>query len=108
MNDSHVPWKWTRRFAVGLTLSVAAFSAWGALAPHIAMAGWVAPTAAGVLMPSVDGVGRYFPLTLACVLDDAPAPLLLRTERAWFERAEALALAALAEASSFEKFENVE
>jgi type VI secretion system protein ImpM len=59
--------------------------------------------AAGVLMPSVDSVGRYFPLTLACVLDDAPAPLLLRTERAWFERAEALALDALAEGSSFEE-----
>jgi type VI secretion system protein ImpM len=59
--------------------------------------------AAGVLMPSVDSVGRYFPLTLACVLEDAPTPLLLRTERAWFERAEALALDALAEGSAFEE-----
>lgn len=58
--------------------------------------------AAGVLIPSVDSVGRYFPLTLACVPDGAPAPLLLRAEHAWFERAEALALAALAEGSAFE------
>ncbi len=59
--------------------------------------------AAGVLIPSVDSVGRYFPLTLACVLDGAPPPLLLRGERAWFERAEALALAALAEGSALEE-----
>jgi type VI secretion system protein ImpM len=59
--------------------------------------------AAGVLIPSVDGVGRYFPLTLACVLDGAPTPLLLRTQPAWFERAEALARAALAEGSSFDE-----
>lgn len=44
------PWKWTRRFAVGLTISVAAFSAFGALAPHIPMAAWAAPTAAGMLL----------------------------------------------------------
>ena len=71
---------------------------------HFALAADLAgdAAAAGVLMPSVDSVGRYFPLTLACILDDAPAPLLLRTERAWFERAEALALEALAEASSLE------
>lgn len=29
------PWAWTRFFTVGLTLFVAAFCAWGALAPHI-------------------------------------------------------------------------
>lgn len=44
------PWKWTRRFAVGLTVSVAGFSAFGALAPHIPMAAWVPPTAAGLLL----------------------------------------------------------
>jgi hypothetical protein len=38
MSDSRIPWKRTRRFAVGLTISVAAFSAWDALAPHIPMA----------------------------------------------------------------------
>ncbi len=55
MSDSRVPWQWTRRFAVGLTISVAAFSAWGALAPHIPMAAWAAPMAAGVLMAALYG-----------------------------------------------------
>ena len=55
MSDGHVPWKWTRRFAVGLTISVALFSAWGALAPHIPMAEWAAPMAAGVLMAALYG-----------------------------------------------------
>lgn len=49
------PWKWTRRFAVGLTASVAAFSAFGALAPHIPMAYWVAPTVAGMLLAALYG-----------------------------------------------------
>jgi hypothetical protein len=55
MSDSHIPWKWTRRFAVGLTISVAAFSAWGAVAPHIPMAAGAAPMAAGVLMAALYG-----------------------------------------------------
>ena len=32
--------------------------------------GWI-----GVLMPSVDGVGRYFPFTVAVAFDAAPPPL---------------------------------
>jgi type VI secretion system protein ImpM len=59
--------------------------------------------AAGVLIPSVDGVGRYFPFTLACVLDGGPAPLQVRSESGWFERAEALALAVLEEGGSLEQ-----
>ena len=59
--------------------------------------------AAGVLMPSVDSVGRYFPLTLACVLDGAPAPVQVRQEDAWFERAEAIALGVLADDGSFDR-----
>jgi hypothetical protein len=55
MTASHIPWKWTRRFAVGLTISVAAFSAWGALAPHIPIATTTAPMAAGVLMAALYG-----------------------------------------------------
>ena len=62
-----------------------------------------APAAAGVLMPSVDSVGRYFPLTLACVLDGDPAPMQVRAESAWFQRAEALALGVLAEDGSFDQ-----
>ncbi|MGE0045072.1 MAG: hypothetical protein AB7J28_01695 [Hyphomonadaceae bacterium] len=55
MSDSHRLWKWTRRFAVGLTISVAAFSAWGALAPHIPTAPWIAALAAGALMAALYG-----------------------------------------------------
>lgn len=52
---------------------------------------------AGVLVPSVDRVGRWFPLTLAAPLAassvDAVATLLRASE--WFERMEALALSAV-------------
>jgi type VI secretion system protein ImpM len=52
---------------------------------------------AGILMPSVDKVGRYFPLTLAAVIDDprqAPAGLMT-TAASWFDDLEQLALSAL-------------
>jgi type VI secretion system protein ImpM len=52
---------------------------------------------AGVMLPSVDRVGRYFPLTLVsplepetCILEAACGP-----GRAWFDAVEALALQAL-------------
>lgn len=60
------------------------------------------PAVAGVLMPSVDSVGRYFPFTLACVLDGGPTPMQLRAERKWFQRAEVLALGVLAEDGSLD------
>lgn len=51
---------------------------------------------AGILMPSVDRVGRYFPLTLAVQL---PAPLspcdVAGGDGGWFERARSLALSSL-------------
>lgn len=51
---------------------------------------------AGVLMPSVDRVGRYFPLTLAVELQSAPAcEAELGALCQWLERAEAAALGAL-------------
>lgn len=49
---------------------------------------------AGVLMPSVDRIGRYFPLTLAAPLGEAPPPLAALAAP-WFAALEALALAAL-------------
>ena len=52
---------------------------------------------AGVLMPSVDRVGRYFPLTLAVALPDGARPFSLLRASAWFEGAEDLALSALEE-----------
>jgi type VI secretion system protein ImpM len=53
---------------------------------------------AGVLLPSVDAVGRYFPLTVACALPsqsvDLPATLL--GADAWFDSVEQIALGAIA------------
>ena len=52
---------------------------------------------AGVMLPSVDRVGRYFPLTLIAPLE--PGSCILEaacdTGRAWFDAAEELALRAL-------------
>lgn len=46
----------------------------------------------GVLMSSVDNVGRYFPLTIASALrDDMLLLELVELSDAWFERAEAIA-----------------
>jgi len=51
---------------------------------------------AGVLMPSVDRVGRYFPFTVACRLSKSVNLFALtRADQYWFESAEALALSAL-------------
>ena len=44
----------------------------------------------GVLMPSVDGVGRYFPFTVAVAFDEAPPPLV-----SWWALAAQAALDAL-------------
>lgn len=60
---------------------------------------------AGLLMPSVDRVGRYFPLTLAATLA-SPADLsaLPGTAADWFEQAEQLLLEALADEIDLEEF----
>ncbi|HEX5048567.1 MAG TPA: type VI secretion system-associated protein TagF [Gammaproteobacteria bacterium] len=51
---------------------------------------------AGILMPSVDRVGRYFPLTIAAELPPNVNPLQLPgPSRGWFEAIEAVALRAL-------------
>ncbi len=50
---------------------------------------------AGVLMPSVDRVGRYFPLTLACPVSAGTDLVGLLGDPSWFERAEVLALTGL-------------
>jgi len=58
---------------------------------------------AGVMMPSVDKVGRYFPLTLAMpyATGTSPAELLVHGE-AWFQALEDIALSGLGEAGSVE------
>jgi type VI secretion system protein ImpM len=51
---------------------------------------------AGVLMPSVDKVGRYFPLTIADTLPHNSTPIATATAAgSWFEQAESLAMQAL-------------
>jgi type VI secretion system protein ImpM len=61
----------------------------------------------GVLVPSVDRVGRYFPLTVVAQLDAAHSPLHVAcSSTAWFDAAESLVLDALeAEALDFDTFD---
>ncbi|MGK9169326.1 type VI secretion system-associated protein TagF [Inquilinus limosus] len=68
-------------------------------------AGSAGPAAAGVLMPSVDRVGRYFPLTLAVPLDADPPPDAPLTTGPWFDALEDAALAALEESVAAEDWE---
>jgi type VI secretion system protein ImpM len=62
---------------------------------------------AGVLLPSVDLVGRYFPLTLVARWKIALSPLTMACSHApWFDLAQALALEALeAPVLDFEDFD---
>ena len=63
-----------------------------ALSPGICGAhGW-----AGLMLPSMDRVGRYFPFTIARPLPEHKPPLAVAADEAgWFDRAAAMALAAL-------------
>ena len=48
---------------------------------------------AGVFMPSVDKVGRYFPLTVACAIPQQSVPIgCLRDASTWYDELELLAL----------------
>jgi type VI secretion system protein ImpM len=62
---------------------------------------------AGVLVPSVDRVGRYFPLTVIAQLTAEDCPLTVACGMsAWFETAETLAIEAVAaEALDFDTFD---
>jgi type VI secretion system protein ImpM len=61
-------------------------------------------TVLGVFMPSVDGVGRYYPLTLLAVAEPAQAipPPDLDAQEQWFGPAEDFLLATLDRTRSFE------
>ena len=50
---------------------------------------------AGVMMPSVDRVGRYFPLTLAAKVNDSQIAQLFEPSCGWFEALSNLALSTL-------------
>lgn len=58
---------------------------------------------AGILMPSVDSVGRYFPFTLATALPEGISALNLAVEESpWFARLEQLGLSALHQEEGFD------
>ncbi|RMO96520.1 ImpM [Pseudomonas syringae pv. philadelphi] len=60
----------------------------------------------GVLMPSIDRVGRYFPMTVAVPIEGGQAPgSLLSGADGWFEQAEELLLATLEPQATFESFD---
>lgn len=60
----------------------------------------------GILMPSIDSVGRHFPLTIAAGLA-GPVPLLdwIAGSADWYAELEVLALSTLREDSVFEQFD---
>jgi len=51
----------------------------------------------GVLIPSVDRVGRYFPFSILRPLGTTPPLVAMRTGRAWYSDAEQLALDSLSD-----------
>ncbi|HYE34290.1 type VI secretion system-associated protein TagF [Methylocaldum sp.] len=62
---------------------------------------------AGILMPSVDKVGRYYPLTLAApVTDPQNVPYLFHEGCAWFEALEKLALSGLEDDFDLDEFDS--
>jgi type VI secretion system protein ImpM len=64
-------------------------------------AGW-----AGIMMPSVDRVGRHFPLTIACALPDhATALQCIGEAQTWYESVEHLALQTLDKDFSLDAFD---
>ena len=59
----------------------------------------------GLVMPSVDSVGRYFPLTLAVPVTDSCKLLFIAdNEESWFAQAEDIALSALDKNNRLETF----
>lgn len=61
---------------------------------------------AGILMPSVDKVGRYFPLTIVNAISDQIASCdSAFSNQEWFRKAERLALTALSDSFDFEEFD---
>ncbi len=61
----------------------------------------------GVMMPSIDRVGRYFPLTVAALLPaNTDLGALVSGPEDWYEQAEALLLSTLGEDAEVEAFES--
>lgn len=63
---------------------------------------------AGVMMPSVDRVGRYYPITFAAPIDGLERPLMaMFTMTDWFEGLETIALSVLDDQTSFKQLEKM-
>lgn len=61
----------------------------------------------GVMMPSIDSVGRYFPMTICQSFSANSNPLnLLESEKTWLQNAEELLLTCLDDDFSFSDFES--
>lgn len=60
----------------------------------------------GALMPSVDGVGRYFPLCVIGTFDVMVGPPEIDEQDLWFEAVEGLMLGALAEEGTYEALQS--
>lgn len=62
-------------------------------------------TVAGAIMPSLDGVGRYYPLTLHAVTGEAVSlpPPSIDPQDEWFGQVEAFLLSTLDRAATFEQ-----
>jgi len=59
----------------------------------------------GLMIPSVDSVGRYFPLTLAAPVNNASTLIsIVDQEEPWFSQAEQIALSALDQDKTFDAF----
>lgn len=64
------------------------------------------PPVAGVMIPSVDRVGRYFPFIVAAQLPGCLSPgTLFHGARGWFDRAEALVLTSLDDLFDLDAFD---
>ncbi|KQR73593.1 hypothetical protein ASG35_21635 [Burkholderia sp. Leaf177] len=61
---------------------------------------------AGVLMPGIDAVGRYFPFVVARSMDRAVLGEWLRSSPVWYEHAAGLALSTLKAKFSLTEFES--
>ena len=59
---------------------------------------------AGAIMPSLDAIGRYYPLTLHAIADDATSIALpdMDAQDSWYEEAERFLLATLDPAANFD------
>lgn len=61
---------------------------------------------AGVMMPSVDRVGRYYPLTLAQTIDPSQMAGLFLPDSRWFSELESAALSVLDEPFELDSFDH--